>query len=220
MPSTFRILIVEDIKNTLEQLFDLITMDFPDSQIDQAATVREALEWAGKAETEGWEYDAVILDFRLPLDKGEHPEGSEVLCRHIQQKMPHAFIAHITSHPNDKVVKEHMVQMHREQVGYSAIDLSKLEVIWPEKLLKKLKEFLKGQSLETRLKAVFPEALAARAGMGRDRVRAAGGITHQLAGLSRDIIDFWPDLNDKTKELIRQFFVVKEDGKSVTVSLK
>jgi CheY-like chemotaxis protein len=216
----FRILIVEDIKNTLEQLFDLIALHFPDSQIDKAATVKEALEWLAKAETEEWEYDAVILDFRLPVDKGEHPEGAEVLCLTIQQKMPQAFIAHITAHPNDKDVKEHMQRIHREQAGYSAIDLSKLEVIWPEKLLDQLKQFLMGQRIEMQLEALFPSALASRAGAGRDRVRAAGGVTHQLAALSRDIIDFWPHLSEITKEKVKMFFHVDESDKTIKVELK
>ncbi len=216
----FRILIVEDIKHTLEQLFDLIALHFPDSQIDQAATIREALALLGTAETEGWEYDAVILDFRLPVDEGEHPDGAELLCLAIRQKMPQAFIAHITAYPNDEEVKAHMQRVHREQAGYSAIDLSKLEVIWPEKLVDQLKQFLKGQRIEAQLEALFPSALTSRAGAGRDRVRAAGGVTHQLAALTRDIVDFWPDLDEKTKEKVRQFFQVDETGKTIKVSLK
>jgi CheY-like chemotaxis protein len=216
----FRILIVEDIKNTLEQLVDLIALHFPDSQIDKATTVKEVLVWLATAEAEGWEYDAVILDFRLPVDKGEYPNGSEVLCLAIRQKMPQAFIAHITAHPNDKEVKEHMQRVHREQVGFNAIDLSKLEVIWPEKLLDQLKQFLKGRRIEAQLETLFPSAMASRAGAGRDRVRAAGGVTHQLAALSRDIIDFWPDLDEKMKEKIQQFFHVDEAGKAIRVSLK
>jgi CheY-like chemotaxis protein len=216
----FRILIIEDIKNTLEQLYDLIALDFPDSQIDKAATIREALALLATAETEEWEYDAIILDFRLPADKGEHPDGSEVLCFAIRQKMPQAFIAHITAHPDDTEVKEHMRRVHCEQAGYSAIDLSKLEVIWPEKLLDQLKQFLKGRRIEAQLEALFPSGLAARVGAGRDRVRAAGGVTHQLAALTRDITDFWTDLNEKTKEKVLQFFQIEESGKAIKVNLK
>ncbi len=214
----FRILIVEDIRRTIDELSALLGEAFHDSQIDKAETVNGAKAMIETAFSARRNYDAVILDFKLPLEKGENPEDDESICRLLRQRMPAALVAHITAHPSDDAVKKHMRSVHAEQVGYTAIDHSKLNVDWPSTLLRRLKEFLYGTRIEKQMNALFGFG-ATRAIAGRSRVRGNGGVTHELAALTYDIVRFWPELNDKTQKRVHEVFEVEVEGGSVKVGL-
>ncbi len=223
----YRVLIIEDMKDTLAELHDLIDSALsgilgdalPLPQIDLAENVREARERIEMAAQENWNYDAVVLDFKLPADKGENPESDESLCLIIRQKMPDALIAHITSHPEDGEVRAHMQKIHKEQVGYSAIDISKLNITWPELLLDRMKKFLFGERIQKRLSVLFQSVDSSAINIARSRARSAGGLTHELATLAREISIFWPDLDEKTRDQVRQRYIVEQGENGVKVGM-
>ena len=160
----FRILIVEDIKHTLDQLESFLLETFEDSQIDRAETVVEGRQFIERADEIGYPYHAVILDFKLPKDSGENPEDDESLCDLVRRKMPQALLAHITAYSGDRVVQEHLRKTHVEQVGQNVFALSKSDVFFPNQLAERMSAYLYGTHILGKLRALFGRGAFATAG--------------------------------------------------------
>lgn len=208
----FRILIVEDIESTLEQLHGLLAETFPGSQIDRAQTVKEGRALIEAAYHGEAPYHAVILDFKLPLDVGENPEADESLCELARRRMRYALIAHISAYTSDGEVQDHLRKVHVETVGDRAFALSKANSIWPEELLKKMKSYLYSTHILHRLQLLFGTAGAmaeADYELGA-RVRGADGHrTHELSDLSYQIEAHWYDLDESARQQIQEVFRVE-----------
>lgn len=211
----FRILIVEDITNTLKALNEFLLEAFPDSQIDEAETVNEGYRLIEGAYSAEFPYHAVILDFKLPKDIGENPESDESLCELIRRRMPEALIAHITAYSKDEDVENHMRKAHTEQVDQSVFALSKTDVDWPVQLVNKMKAYLFGAHILKKMESLFGAGRTSP----RSRVRGAGGLTHEIADLSCEIASRWRLLDESAKKRIETIFRVDDTSDPVRVSL-
>jgi CheY-like chemotaxis protein len=84
-----RILVVEDDQHKTEQLLEFLKTAYPDCQAVVAASVRSAIE-----QTEGQNFDLVILDMSLPTfdmgpsESGGRPQGfgGIELMRHLERE--------------------------------------------------------------------------------------------------------------------------------------
>lgn len=219
----FRLLIIEDMKGTLTQLELLLAETFVESLIDKAETVRQARALIEQAYQAQRPYHAVILDFMLPRDIGENPEADESVCELLRQKMSQALIAHITSYPEDTKVQEHLRRAHVEEFGHMAFAHSKVRARWAIELIQKLKAYLHGKRILGRTRLLFSKAGVSSntdfAWSHRSHIRAAGGATHEIADLSRDIAAHWRDLDEQAQDEIKQVFRVDEAEDIVRVGL-
>lgn len=203
----FRILLVEDILNTLEQLRELLQEVFPNLLIETASTVAEGQNKIKSSQT----FDIAILDFKLPVEKGLTPEIDKSLCQEIKSRMPQTLVIHITAFHEDDAVNKHIARYHAGKNDPSAELIQKGDD-WPEKLISKIKAYL----IEQQLYNLFEKQ--AEAAGARKVSRGSGSFTHMLAALSRDIVAYWSDLDDPTKAKIREYFETAEDKQQVRVT--
>lgn len=218
----FRILIVEDIKNTLDQLEQLLLETFPDSQIDRAETVNQGRAFIEEAQAANLTYHTVILDFKLPKETGDNPEDDESLCELIRRKMPQALLAHITAYSEDQAVQDHLMKSHVEQIGHNVFALSKSDVFWPNQLVTKMSAYLYGTRILKKLRFLFSEGghtISVDDWAGRSHVRGSGGLTHEIADLRREISAHWNDLDEPMQKEIQRVFIVDTMREPVRVSL-
>jgi len=223
----FRILIVEDIIETLRQLKALLTESLCTTenelhQIETALTVEDAHKLIVQARADKRPYDAIILDLMLPKQLGDSTEVDESLCLMVQRFMPSTLIAHITAYTDDKTVREHLKNYHIEQIDRS-FALSKTDIDYAQKLVIKLKVFLYSNQLERRLTQIlgWPEASASIKPNQSKYIRMPGqeSLTHEIAALTRDITRHWHDLDEKLKDQIRRIFYVDDASDIIRVSL-
>lgn len=231
----FQILIVEDVKRTLEQLTKYIAAalkesnDEPSAVIHTAEGVEDARQLIRAAADNNQPYHAVILDFKLPEQAGGNPELAridETLCLLIRQTMRSTLVAHITAYSNDEVVRDHLRLVHQEKVT-PALTFLKADPEYAIKLVDELRSFLYGMRIEEQIAVVFgePRALAfAARGRSRQperaRARSERSLTHDIAALRRDIAAHWHHLDEKRREWIRQYFRVDDNSQPVRVSLR
>ncbi|OGW16671.1 MAG: hypothetical protein A3G93_00470 [Nitrospinae bacterium RIFCSPLOWO2_12_FULL_45_22] len=219
----FRILIVEDIELTLEQLEKTLSEEFPQSTIDTAETVKEGLERIEAAVDKGQHYHAAVLDFKLPEDKGKQDEVDESLCEKIRHEMPDIIVAHISAYPGDPKIQDHVKNYHLDRRDSSAALISKDEVDWPSELVKKLKEFLYGTRIEEQINNLFRKqpVSAYREPIYRRRTGTIGNgsVTHELAALFRDILENWTALDDRLRTRIMSLFRVDTSSDPIRIGL-
>jgi CheY-like chemotaxis protein len=230
----FRILIVEDVKNTLRQLKIYISeaLKEPDGApsvvIHTAESVEDAKRLVLEAKEREQPYHAVVLDFKLPEQMGHKPElpdrEDKSLCLLIRQKMSATLVAHITAYIADEVVRNHLRLVHQEQVNPRALVFSKAEGDYSIKLVERLRAFLYGMRIEEQMAHVFGEpqelAFAARGRVERARSRGGRSLTHDIAALRRDIVAHWHYLDEQLQNQIRQFFRVDDKSRPIRVSLR
>lgn len=229
----FRILIVEDIKDTLKQLRLYISEALrepdgaPSVVIQTAESVEDAKHLILEAKEREQPYHAVVLDFKLPKQMGHYPELpniDESLCLLIRQTMSATLVAHITAYIDDEVVRSHLRLVHQEQVDPRALVFSKAEGDYALKLIERLRAFLYGMRIEEQMAQVFDEprelAFAARGRIERARSRGGRSLTHDIAALRRDIVAHWHYLDKQLQNDIRKFFRVDDQSRPVRVSLR
>jgi CheY-like chemotaxis protein len=209
----FRILIVEDMLNALEELQGALQEVFPNALVETAATVAEGQDKIRAAAANNQSFNIAILDFKLPTDKGLNPEIDESLCQEIKSRMPETLVIHITAFHEDPAVTNHIARHHTGKNAPRA-ELIQKNAYWSEKLLSEIKTYLIGQQLDSLFERQTDAAEA------RQAIRGSGSLTHSLAALSRDITAYWYDLDDATKARIQEYFETTEDKQQVRVSLR
>lgn len=217
----FRFLIVEDIESARTELQKLFGEVLPDSRVDVAEHVEEALSYVARAVKERWVYDCVILDFMLPCSKGEEPEMDFTVCQAIRNDMPMAFVIHFTAFAAQTEVLEHLVSAHIGRRDPRA-DLVPKESDYATELIGKVRKYLFTTRLDEHMDEVFGPSRS-RHPQGRQSgtadMTSAGSTTHRLAALQREIEACWNDLDDQLKERVKRFFVVDEGPKEVRVDI-
>lgn len=209
----FRVLLVEDILNTLEELHALLQEVFPNALIETASTVEEGQDKIRTAAAGNQSFDIAILDFKLPAHKGLNPEIDESLCKEIKFRMPETLVIHITAFHEDPAVAKHIAR-HHTGINAPRAELIQKNAHWPEKLLGEIKAYLIGRQLDSLFGRQTDAAEA------RKTISGSGSLTHSLAALSRDIAAYWRDLDDATKARIQEYFETTEDKQQVRVSLR
>jgi len=215
-----RFLIVEDNPDTLDSLVLVIRTEFPDAEIETAATLKRAGLLVSETQSP---YDVAILDVMLPEARGEQPEADVNLCRRIAEREKAMRVMHITAYPEESPVRLHLAEFHSKYDDVRASWYSKLEKDWVDKLLKDLKAFIHGNRIRAKHKALLGASEAAPA-EGHAALRTAGaggGLTFALADLCLDITEHWDDLGPKDQKLIgRDFWVDPQEGSNFLVTLR
>ena len=222
----FRILIVEDVEDTLHQLVTFISECFSDigegtiSEIHGALSATQGRKFIEEAFGQKQPYDAVILDLNLPDQIGLPARVDESVCSMIVTLMPSTLIAHITAYQDDDVVREHLQKAHFENVASDCVVFSKVDYEYPIHLVEHLKTTFLGRRLEEHMNKIWGDcspaflATSRRRGVGDERSRA-----HELAALRRDIEANWAYLDERVQRRIRDTFKVDTTGGRVTINL-
>ena len=216
----FRFLVVEDDKNTLEEILSRLNKIFPGCSIEFTESARPAVELVVKSSETNRPFDVAILDFKLPWDLGDNPEINTKICDKIRELTSYTFVIHITSYNDDPHALRHLLECHRPPSAPWGDFVFKTSTKWPEELEKKIAAYLYGLPIIKRL-----NMLSDWVGTGgisftySPRVVSRGSTTHELAMLFRNIEERWDFLEKTLQERIKQYFCVDENNKPVRVSL-
>lgn len=222
----FRILIIEDVEDTLRQLEAYISEYFfmlegeAVTEIHRAMSVAEAHKLLRAAFEEDRPYHVVVLDFNLPEHLGRPAQVDESVCSMIRTLMPSTIVAHITAYKDDELVKEHWRINHQEVIS-KAVILSKVNSEYPIKLVEYLKKIYHSDRLEEQInKIFFADAKVSLVTDGTRRGRDADcSLAHELAELSRDIAAHWFELDESVRTRVKQVFRVDTSGTQIVVNL-
>jgi CheY-like chemotaxis protein len=218
-----RILVVEDIEETREELRLLLSEGMRDSVVVTAGTSKEALNCLARDSAAGRKCDVVIVDYKLPPDVGHNDEVDESICSEVRKTIPGALLVHITAYPNDKRVRDHAISTDLgDPAGPRCALISKLEGGWPKRLLRMVKAHVYGRSVRARMQELFGPGTGSSADVVRRESRVRTGersTTHELAALCRDIMEHWHDLDGSLQDEIRQVFRVDETTDPIRISL-
>src|SRR4051794_16043499 len=106
--SDMRILLVDDEEDVRTQIVNALLGN--GYQIDEFGDVESAAIAIGKGRSAGWEFDAAILDLRLPSspsDVGTAVDDS--LCQLVRYR---TLVWHISAYFDEEEVKRHVKKYH------------------------------------------------------------------------------------------------------------
>src|SRR5580704_13504277 len=87
-----RVLLVEDIEDTREQLKALIEEEITGCVVTTASDVLSGIDAIDRAVEAGIVFDAGVLDVKLPETAGEHPSSDEKVCGAFRVRMPKGLV--------------------------------------------------------------------------------------------------------------------------------
>jgi len=137
----FKILIVEDSADTLDQLRDMLVNEIPEAKVDAVLTQDDSMELIRRAALQKKPYDIVFLDFKLPICSGEEPEVNQMVYDELRNHMKETIVIHTTAYPHDPVHMERVLaEAKQSPLNPRSVFLSKSDHNWAEDLLKVVKE--------------------------------------------------------------------------------
>jgi DNA-binding NarL/FixJ family response regulator len=213
----FRILLVEDQPNTLEELRSLLLEVFPNSLVATAETVAAGLQIINAAAP--LPFEVAILDFKLPAHSGENPEVDQSLCLALQETMPETLVIHITAFHEDPLVLSHIAHYHASPKMPPGELLHKTDG-YSDKLVKQLRAYLYGGQINRQMDELFGKHASAGLGAQRQNNLGRTHLTHALAALCRAITTYWPYLDDATRTRVDHYFHVNPHADPVQVNLR
>ena len=202
-----RILVVEDMPDTREQLRAALREVFPDIEIDVAANVTEALRKIWRSEEDGRPYQIVLLDFRLPEGEESTIEVIDTrICEEFRRVVPNGMVLHFTAHSDNPEVKAHMKKVHSQKAAEGPAPMADLiqKTVgpqWIRQMVDTMEPWV-DQIRKERIEASFERLFVHSAVRAGDR-----GVTHELAAFKRDAETFWEILPDELKKRIGRFFL-------------
>jgi CheY-like chemotaxis protein len=234
------ILIVEDDKVQLKMMRESLAEKHPGVIVDTAETVNEAVERIRSAMARGVHYVVVILDIKLPRERGGREDYHlDLRDEVLNSTSSDAYIFYNSAHLDDRVIQEYKrrveAQIRNNVQAPRTLFFSKVEPKEVRQLYEKVDQVMHTRRISQKLDAIVPalfstpDFLAVGAGdmayAPRDPFTYPGtdpagtDPTHQLADLERDIGAHWSYLENNLQERIRQYFVVTETDAGVDVSL-
>lgn len=207
----FRVLIIEDIPETRQQLVLLYLEVFPGAVVDSAEHVEDALTLIGRARDAHLPYDIAVLDFKLPSAAGFNADVDLRLCPEILSWTPNTPIAHITAFPEDPTIREHLEVEHpaHRPRGF-LVDKQKSD--WATKLIEDSRQLLYTARVEGEYDELFGVS---------PRVPRTGSLSARLAELCADVSVAWKFLGTRVRDKLRLKLGVDDaDPAHVRVNLK
>jgi len=215
----FRILVVEDQLDVLNDLQRILIGRFPLSQVDTAATIAEAKAAIRRQDAGGWSYDLAILDFKLPPQKGKHVKVDTSMCELLRDRG--IRIVHITAYAEDTVIKTHIEydrECHTLTESPVLLVVKTATQTWIEELLSRIDPFFRAVATK-RVKDQFARVLSAAGPKDAADERVARlataqrSATYAIIDLHTLIVELWQFLSPELKAKIENTFAVVDlDG--------
>jgi len=208
-----RILLVEDIEGTRCNLETLIHMHICGCIIESARFVEEAVQLIQRSQAD---YDVAILDFKLPLRRGEPEEVNDDVCGLLKATAPNVAVAHCSSFLGDEKVKTHLKKHHagRPEDIHAFPAYSKSNANYAQILVDDLKSYIYGKRIGRQIDALF--------GIPDPSMRSAlvDSVTDPLSTLCRDIANYWKFLKiDSDCKKIQTHFEITSIGTAARVQV-
>ncbi|OIQ87083.1 hypothetical protein GALL_310730 [mine drainage metagenome] len=140
-----RILIVEDIEDSLDECVHFLRQIFPNAIIDSAVTRDEAVHLVLDAHARRQPYDCAILDLRLPNNiTDDRPNATTSIARLIIDKFGRntTRLLQWTSYPEDEAIKEFINDYKIPQSGIVFEMISKTDVDHASKMAAFIKRLI------------------------------------------------------------------------------
>ena len=210
--SEARILLVDDEPDIRTQIASALAGN--DYQIDEFGDVQSATDAINKARSAGWEYDAAILDFRLPvtpLDRGTPVDES--LCKMLTGR---SLVWHITAYLTDDEIARQIRECHSADEAPRAIAKG---VGFCAELERQVKQALASRRIKASMAML--RSGSSESGYSR-RFRpdsAAVSATNLHARLCGDIKVYWKDLHPNFRDELRDLFDIQFDTEGRVISV-
>jgi CheY-like chemotaxis protein len=214
-------LIVEDVRDTLELICEYLEDAYPGAQLHPAESVRDAFKCINEIKERGERFKITVLDFALPQTPGDQPDVETELPRAVQRAMTwDGAVFHITAYPEDPRIVRYMQEQLRNPRSARLYLISKLEDNWTKTLYETIHTILAGNRIEEQMDRLFPSRNQGQGDSSRGRYGPSlvTDPTHDLAALCRDAADNWKGLDSDLQDRIRGVLHVDEsDPQQVTV---
>jgi CheY-like chemotaxis protein len=228
-------LIVENNKVLRETMRENLAYEHPGVIIDMAETVNEAVALLRTATPRGVHYVVVILDIRLPREKGGDDDVHFLRDEVLDWASSETYIFYVSAHLDDPVIQEYKgrleAQIKNNVQAPRTFFFSRSKSEEVRRFYEMVNQVMHTRRISQKLDAIMP-ALFGTPGFvpvgagdmayvsARDPFTYPGtDPTHRLADLARDIEVHWNYIEGNLKERIRQYFVVTETDTGVDVSL-
>jgi CheY-like chemotaxis protein len=202
--SEARILLADDAASLRDQIISA----FADNgwRIDGFGDVKSATDAIANARREGWEYDAAILDFRLPtvpLDRNTPVDKS--LCQMVRHR---TLVWHISAHFGEEEVELHVRTYHSADEQVARIKKT-------EGFIRELERQIKQALAARRIKESMAMLQSGSNDSGYSRRMrpdsAAVSATNLHGRLCGDIKRFWHELTPAFQDELRESFEIQLD---------
>lgn len=202
----FRILLVEDKEDLREQLV-LVLSAIRFFEVEGYGNVKAARQRIEELAGQDEQFDAAVLDFRVPADEGVAEEVDETLCRRLR---PQTDVWHITAYRGDPKVEAHIQAVHPPD---EAIRIISKDIGFTAELVRQLQQAVPGRYIKQRLAKLDESDSRGPEGRPVRWESSAPSITSLLAEVCGDIAHFWRDLHPAHQQELEQWFqVVNKDG--------
>ena len=201
-PRGLRILIVEDEEAPAQLLAFTLSKAFPKTDILSAGTVAEGHARLDEAQSQLRPFDVAILDFKLPLKPGTHPESDFSLGRSFRDLSPETIITHVTAHKEDTEIRR-FLNRRDTLVEAGRIFVAK-ETGWMQKVIEEITRSIHTRRIRQGFNDLFRRESSSTLQRSHGRRHATGRSdrlrTLQVATLCTDAGRHWEFLSDSLKK--------------------
>lgn len=126
-----KVLLVEDSRETLDQLQQCLTSQSRQWEVATALSQDEACSLIEKARRRQLPYDMVVLDLGLPHREGGPLESNERIFQHLRKSGHESVVVHISAYPDSPLLmKSVLSETMRSPIGPRSIFLPKTDSDW------------------------------------------------------------------------------------------
>ena len=208
----FLLLLVEDKAELRDQLAKALKT-IPYVKVEDYGDVQSATNRINELALAGAQFDAAVLDFKLPPNPDEHEDKADfTLCQRLR---PRVAIWHITAYRRDPEIETHIERYH--SLPHRAPRIIEKDVGFTNTLVNEVRQALPAQYIYRQLNTLLlSDRNSARAGRGL-REGSGGSLTSLMANVCADISRFWHELHPQFQAELKESFIVDESTAPVGV---
>lgn len=216
----YRVLIVEDIEETRENLAELLRDKYDEWVVDGAGSVNEAEAMVRKSISEEQPYDVLIVDYMLPKQRGYVPEPALDFTAKALECLPHVLLIQITAFMSDEALQAKLIHPMLAHPDPRMMFVEKNKD-WTDEVTRIALQRILGDPIEDQMDDLFGSELPAYSGHRSRRGRAPETIslTHSLASLRGLITHSWDHLSPDLQQRIRSKFKVDDKLRPVKITM-
>jgi CheY-like chemotaxis protein len=216
----YRVLIVEDIEATRQNLSSLLSEMYDQWAVDGVESVAEADTKVEDALSKGEPYDLLIVDYHLPASRGSNPEPALDFTMRVFERLPNALVIQITAYMGEGDLQAKLIHPMLANPDPRLAFVPKNDG-WSKEVCKIALQRVLGDPIEDQLDNLFGAELSVHSGYRSRRGRSPETIslTHSLASLRGLITASWDHLSPDLQNRIRSKFRVDDKIRPVKITV-